>query len=129
MFLGSVALVAALAFSTQSVNAQGFNNQPNRNNHYEQHREPNRHATQQQTQHFGPSQNRNVIPAQHFGHQSHSLKKAEPLKIPHSTNTQYHHQTPVVIQPPCHHQPAPQVVVVGQPRKPSLLEKIVHIFR
>lgn len=114
LLLGSVALVAALAFSTQSANAQGFSHQPNR---------------QAVQSHRSPSINHNAKQTQNFGHQTKAPKKAEPHKFAQTPSSLYHHPSPVAAPAPCHHQAAPQVVVVGQPKKPNLFERIANVFR
>ncbi len=124
--IGTTFAVLLVGFAA-TANAQGFD--------AKRKPEPNRPIAKP-TQQFG---NARPVPAAPIA-QHHRQKHREPL--PHAVVPAPIHRPPIVNPPkPApvhvvhvdpHHAPAPppQIVIVGQPpRKPTLLEKIVDLFR
>lgn len=131
----TTAFTALLFAFSASANAQGFD--ANRRS------EPNRPmtlptASHRLTQPNMTPQNQPNSFSQHSTPQRQPQSFHQPQQHHASKPAQTHHQPTIHSPKPApmpticndHHHLQPQVVVVGQaPRKPSLLEKIVNIFR
>ena len=132
--LVATALTALVFTFTTSANAQGFNTG--------RRSEPNRPTTPSVTNHR-PAQPAATPQKQTNSLSHHSVPQKQPSKFQQPQHhavkpAPAHHQStinapkPVPMPTVCndHHHSQPQVVVVGQaPKKPTLLEKIVNVFR
>lgn len=124
LLFGSVALALLFVFSVQTAQAQGFNHSSgpqsgpskvsNNWGHYE--KSPNFGSSNR----LGYSHQNNKTPQHTASYHANNRPQSAPSHHPQMNHVSKH-------PTPSHHCPAP-VVVVGQQR-PSLLERIVDIFR